>query len=326
MVKHIKASAGAIPGRRAAGMVARLAAVTLTFALFTVATMALVPSSASAATNVQICFAIDASGSIEPDEFWREKDGIASAIEDDSLVPHDGSVEVTAIVFATTAKTVLPPTVISDSSTAASVALTIRDANRDGIDILTNIAAAIELCTSEVTGSPEFGAAGNQAINIATNGQKTTGGNPVDARIAAVAAGIDRLDAEAIQSPANVDLLMDMVWPQPAEKVTPPGVPSGDTGFVLNVDSFEQFGPAIEIKIPAVIPTPPTPVTPEPTVTPGPIGGVGVFPQVSDGPAGTTGSPGGGTDVALAALTAVAGVAAIGGGLAFCTRRRWFSG
>lgn len=237
-------------------------------------------ANSAAAPRVQICFAIDGSGSISDPEFDLEKEGFASGIETSSITPQDGSIEVTVIAFATGAATVVLPTVIDGPVTAATVAQNVRNIDRSAIGIgsLTDIAEAIDLCTSNITGSAKFTGAGTQAINIATNGQPTTGGDPIAARNAALAAGIDRIDAEAVQG-ANVALLLDLVWPQPGEKVTPPDAPSGNTGFVLNVDSFDDFEAAIAAKIPAIIPDTPTPTvtetpkppstnTPTPTFTP----------------------------------------------------------
>ena len=215
----------------------------------------------AAAAAIQICFAVDASASIDDHEFTLEKEGIASALE--GLIPQDGSVEVTVIAFATSAQTKVLPTVIDGSSTANAVAAAIRSIDRAGIGTLTDIAEAIELCTAELTGSASFASATRQVINLATNGEPTSGGDPQAARDAAIAAGIDRLDAEAVQPGANVPLLMELVWPQPGEKVDPPEVPTGNTGMVLNVANFEEFGSAIEIAVRIIAPPPtPTPTRP----------------------------------------------------------------
>ena len=267
---------------------------------------------AAAAVAIQICLAIDASGSIAAGEFSLETGGFASAVEDPALVPQNSSVEVTVIVFATSATTVVPPTLIDSPSTAGTVGTAIRNADRSGVGILTDIAEAIELCTAEITGSSQLAGSASRAINIATNGQPAGGGDPLIARNNAVAAGVDRLDAEAVAPGANVAILLDLVWPQPGEKVTPPDSPGGDTGFVLNVSSFEEFGPAIETKIAAILPPPPQA-----------LGGAAAFPEVSQPAQSATGSGGGGATLAAAAIVgSLAAGLGLGSAALFATRRR----
>lgn len=232
----------------------------------------LAPGRAVATADIQICFAIDASGSISDDEFTTEKEGFAAAIEDNTIIAHDGTIEISALVFSETTVKVVTPTTIDSPATATSVADDIRNADRPVDEDLTNPAAAIDACAQNIFGSAKFASSQFQAINMATNGQATIGGDPVDARIDAVNnKGIDRLDVVAVQS-ANLTTLLDMVYPQPPEKVDFPDTPSGDTGFVLNVDDFDDFEAALAIKVPAIIPTPPV------------VGGVSIDPVLEDGP------------------------------------------
>lgn len=52
-------------------------------------------TSLTAGPTIQICIAIDGSGSIDPGDFATMKQGLASAIEDSTVVPQNGAVELT---------------------------------------------------------------------------------------------------------------------------------------------------------------------------------------------------------------------------------------
>ena len=280
--------------------------------------------SALAAINAQICFAVDGSGSMTLAEFNLEKGGIAAAIQN-GTIPQDGTVEVTVLQFSNGAKApTVNNVVITAGNAAATAALVNAMVFQNGP--ATTIGTAIKACTTEITGSANFATAGTQAINVATNGQNNSGQTPATAATAAQAAGIDRLDFEAVGSP-SVTAILAAAFPGPSEKVAPGGSPVGPQprGFVMNVNTFADFEAAIAVKIPIVIgPTDtPTPtVTPTPTdFKPGsvPLGGSGLFPDVP----GAGGSSGTGYGIVAGVLAAVA-VGALGlGGAAWYGRRRW---
>jgi hypothetical protein len=201
-----------------------------------------------AAASVQVCFALDGSGSLSSTDFDLEKEGVAAAIEDPSVVPQDGSVEVSVVQFSLGVAKEVPPTVITSQASADAVAAAIRAIVFQS-GSATAIGDAIAACTSQITGSGKFGGANLQAINVSTDGENNFGQDPLTAATNAVAAGIDRIDAEALGAFVNPAALLPIVRPQPAEKVTPPAIPSGETGFVYNIVDIADYAEAIRAKL-----------------------------------------------------------------------------
>lgn len=211
----------------------------------------------------QIAMAIDGSGSISSGDWTIILNGIANAVENN--LPHDGSVELTVVQFTTglsgryndgtytyEAKVEIPPTVITAANYAA-IATTIRGLSQGNGN--TPIADGIWVGWLSMLNSPNFGTSNKQVINVATDGGpnvrwsnvnlRDPGGNAgtdvPDARDAAVAAGLDELDAEAIGAGAPLEAMRDlMVWPQPGT-IAPPFTP----GWVQYVADAAEFSSAI---------------------------------------------------------------------------------
>lgn len=267
---------------------------------------------ALAAANATICFALDGSGSMSPTDFALQRDAIAAAVEDATIVPHDATVEVSVVKFASGAANEVAPTVVDATSSEPSgnspLGNAIRAITFQGGG--TNIEAGLNACVSKISGSSKF-----KAINIATNGGANIGEtDPAVLRAATEAAGIDRLDAEAVGIAANLAFLKILVFPGTAEQVAPGGTPSGVDGFVMEVLSFADFAEAIAVKIPIVIgPVPPPP----------PIGGVGFFPDVEgSAPLETAGSSGNNASLLAGVIAGISAVAITVTGAAWYARRR----
>lgn len=181
--------------------------------------------SALAAADATICFTLDGSGSLSASEFTLQRDAIAAAVESANIVPNDETVEVSIVQFASGAVNELAPTVVTPANSAPSGnsplgnqirAITFINGNE------TNIEAGLNECISKISGSSKF-----KAINIATNGGANVGEtDPVVLRAAAEAAGIDRLDAEAVGMAANLGFLKMLVFPGTAEQVAPGALPA----------------------------------------------------------------------------------------------------
>ena len=206
----------------------------------------------------QLCIALDGSGSISTDDFALQVTGLANAVGDPSVVPQDGSVEFSLVQFGTSdpegARVEVQAVVIDSPQTASSVVATIRALEQGGNG--TPMDAGIDLCTAQITGSLHFADARHQVINLSTDGQPTDRTATSAARDAAVAAGIDELDAEAVGTSADVDFLATLVYPQPGT-VIPPG--SYSPGFVRVISSFADFEEAIREKLRYVFQSTPTP-------------------------------------------------------------------
>jgi hypothetical protein len=219
---------------------------------------------AQAAATTQICFAVDGSGSIIGGDFTFQKNGIAAAIEDPTVMPQNGTVELTVVQFDTIVKA---PAVLNQVVTAANASppgsSTLGNAIRGMVQSggATAIGDAVAACTGFINGSPKAATSTLKAINASTNGVENTGSQTVaQASAAALAAGIDRLDFEAVGSSPNVPTLLAAAFPQPSEKVAEGGTPVGPQprGFVMNVATFAGFEQAIRIKLATITGTPQT--------------------------------------------------------------------
>ena len=227
------------------GGVAPLARVAL---LAAVGLLAGAPAVAgTACPQVRVCIAIDGSGSIYSSDFTLMKNGLADAVEDPTVVPQNGTVELAFIEFGTSVVTYVYPTVVDSQATASGIASTLRNIPKD--DGGTNMAGAVDLCASLIAGGVCSGS--RQVINVVTDGEPNSIPDTVTARNAAIAAGIDQINAEAVAAPESaIDFLRDqLVYPQPGYEAPPFTGP----GFVIRTDSFEDFATAVRGKIGQII-------------------------------------------------------------------------
>ncbi|MDY6833621.1 MAG: vWA domain-containing protein [Chloroflexota bacterium] len=231
--------------------------------MLSVITMLALPLSTSvtmaspSTVDIQMAVCVDGSGSISASDWTLMKEGLASAVEDGSIVPQDGSVELTIIQFAQgSATTEAGPTVIASQVDADAMASTIRGMSQRGS--LTPMAAAFDEATYQITNSSNYSDSARQVINISTDGQPTHPTTEpeqaaIDARDAAIAAGIDEIHCEAVGSADAEWLRTQIAWPQPGWLVDPnfpPRNPDGSlqNGFVVEVDSYEEYADAIAEK------------------------------------------------------------------------------
>lgn len=230
-----------------------------------VALAALLPPAATAqpCTAVQLCIALDGSGSISTANFALMKTGLADAMRDASVLPRDGSVQIGIAQFGTTTRTEVSPTVINGEAAAMTLADQIQAIAK--VEGGTPIDEAIQQCRTLLNTA----CAGRQVINIVTDGEPNSAQSAVAARDAAVAAGVDELNAEAVAAPAGAFAFLrdQLVWPQPGVEA-PPFV-SG--GFVIRTDTFEDFAEAVRGKIGQIV-GPLTGCTIEPPSDTNPVG------------------------------------------------------
>ena len=241
-------------------------------------------SAAQAPVWVQLGFIIDGSRSMDSEDFRLMTSGIASALNDPSIVPRDGRVEVCVVQFGLAdldnqVRIEVAPTVITDAN-VAQIADDIRGIAQ-GLGE-TPTAQGIRLCTNVMISSPNFATAARRIMNIATDGVPYDHiqfpDDPHDAAVAdalaasseAQAAGIEELDAEVLgelgKREGQLDFFLNVVFPQPAVLV-PPG--EMDFGFVRLVEDLNDFDLAVYEKLALLIwPTPTPTLTPTHTVTP----------------------------------------------------------
>jgi hypothetical protein len=214
--------------------------------------------------STQVCMLIDGSDSIDPGDFAVMLEGVASAVEDADCVPHDGSVELTVVQFSSDTTVEVAPVILT-AGNAASVAGAIRGIEQKEEN--TDMADAFDACTAALTGSPNFGGATFQVINLSTDGVPTApepGAKQaaIDARDAAIVAGVDEIDAEAIGRETEPEWLRaNIVYPQPGHFVDADGrIP----GWVETPEDFEELAAGLCTKFQVIIPPPPEEFVPEP--------------------------------------------------------------
>jgi hypothetical protein len=189
---------------------------------------------------VELCLAIDASGSISSADFTLQLEGIATSVEDPSIVPQNSTVKISLVQFASSAQVEVASTLVDSQATATALASSIRNIVKRGGG--TNIGSGITACagTFAFTGTDE------QIIDVSTDGQSA---NPIPARDAAIAGGVDVVNALGVGSGINVNQLNDLVWPQPVSTLPAPG-------FVRIIADFSEFNEAIKAKIRAEVTLP----------------------------------------------------------------------
>lgn len=219
--------------------------------------------------KTQLGMVIDGSGSIDSTEWALMLEGIATALRDPNIFPHDGSVELTIVQFADhisgNARVEIGPIIIVDDSTDPGhyddVATDVENIDHayeytplaDGINLTADTMAAS-------TNNPQNGGDfTRQVVNIVTDGAPNRPlGNGYGAAEAASAymvstlnmlPGEDEIDAEGIGiSTFNIDWLKtSIVWPQPGN-LAPPFIP----GWVRDIADFEMFADTIGEKFKTV--------------------------------------------------------------------------
>jgi len=192
--------------------------------------------------SLQLAIAVDGSGSINSSEWAAQKNGLYNAINDSNCVPRDGSVQLAVVEYhgdgtpANLTTVVVPPTIITDA-TVAGVLTAINGMGNGDSSALTPLGLGIQVAAAQITGVNLIPGA-KQILNISTDGDpnadlagkdwypSTTEGMAaaVTARNAAIAAGIDEIDAEAIGdiSAGQVEWLRSSIVHPQSGNVGPP--------------------------------------------------------------------------------------------------------
>lgn len=213
--------------------------------------------SAQAQEYIQLCIVIDGSGSISPGDWSVIVNGIADAVENN--LPHDSTVELSVVQFASSAQLEVAPIIIT-AANYQTVANTIKAITQLGTSTAT--AHGIALGWSTIAASPNFNTFDKQIINLATDGYPNIRNNEAssdldgdldvdeyDDIIATVnnaeLAGLDELDVEGINisDPLIIWFRDYCVRPQPGT-IAPPF----DPGWIQAVATAEEFAEAIAEK------------------------------------------------------------------------------
>ena len=212
----------------------------------------------TATTPTQLALLVDGSGSIGSGDWNLFRNGLANAITDTSVFPHDSSVELTLIQFGgVSAQVEVNPTVVTDSSVASSIASQITSMSKIGS--LTPLARGLTLTADTLKASDNYESYPRKVINIVTDGAPTY---PTDnPKLAAINArdyllntlemeteADGEIDAEAIGTEADRVWLRDnIVWPNSYD--WPPAGP----GWVRYVEDFTGFEEAIKEKFATIL-------------------------------------------------------------------------
>ncbi|WP_028887105.1 carboxypeptidase regulatory-like domain-containing protein [Teredinibacter turnerae] len=192
--------------------------------------------SGQAGVVIDLALCMDGSGSINATNFTLQKEGTASAIEDEAVIPRDGSVRISAYQFAGSSTRVeIAPTIIeADNATLVADAVRTIGQSRGG----TPMASCLNTASQTVLAAEP--ASLLQAIDISTDGAPNSQSSTRNAAANAQTAGIDVVNAIGVGAGANISFLNSIVFPQPA---------GGERGFVVAVNNFADYVEAVRLKI-----------------------------------------------------------------------------
>lgn len=184
--------------------------------------------------KVDLFLLVDGSGSISTGDYDIQKQGIASAIVDPSVVPQDGSVSLCVIQFSSTSDLIVPLTTIDSQVTADGIAAIVQNMTQPAGT--TNMASAIDMAIANLPAD----LSGNQVIDLSTDGVPDSEADAIASKDNAIFAGFDAVNALGVGSGVNEQFLRDLVYPQPSDDY--PGAYS----FAAD---FNEFSSAIAEKI-----------------------------------------------------------------------------
>jgi hypothetical protein len=217
-----------------------------------------VSAGAASAALIDLAFSLDRSGSVGSSNYTNlVLPGLANALDNIPLAGPD-QYRISVVSFSSSASTVVTPTILTNANLATVKASILADPFTGGT---TCVSCSIDLLTTLVSG---VGFGDSSLINISSDGVPNVGiTNGTTVRTTAEAAGWDSISAEAIGN-FNVSFLQALVSPNPGVTTTDPNaLPDPLTqGFVLEVNSFADYGAAIDAKVQKIV-NPPT--TPEPS-------------------------------------------------------------
>ncbi|MBM3190188.1 MAG: VWA domain-containing protein [Chloroflexi bacterium] len=234
--------------------------------------------SAPGEVRYQVGILLDGSGSIRDSDFRLMREAFAAVIGNQSVVPRDGSVEITVVQIgvlgiADQVRVEITTTQVTEATVGPIVARLRGLQQGRG---MTPTAAGIRRCVSLMRSSPGSATAVRRVINIATDGKpndpdpdtsaRDSLANAIAAAQEAQAAGIDELDAELLGLWSSADLadFQAVIFPQPAEVFTS-GQPITAPGFVQIVEDYRDVEAALRHKMRWSV-SPPT-ATPTATAT-----------------------------------------------------------
>ncbi|MFQ6026539.1 MAG: vWA domain-containing protein [Dehalococcoidia bacterium] len=194
--------------------------------------------------SIDICVAIDTSGSINQAELTIQTDGLEAALNNVLLpaVVDDGrSIGLVLVTFGGTAETDLPLTPVTPGANADAIVAALDAIAAAGTGGETRMADAINQCASELASST----ASRMAIDISTDGKPDSESDTIAAADSAKQNGFE-IWSLGVGSDADNDFLADEVVGCPTDNPD-----CGAKNF--EVDSFDDFVPAIQEQIGTIL-------------------------------------------------------------------------
>ncbi len=201
---------------------------------FTLAPLLLSAATSNAAicnntTTVEVCLAIDGSGSINKEDFKFQIKGLADSVIDPTVICADGTVTLSVVQFSSSARVELKPTLFTDQNIAQSAQATIQAISKMGGG--TNIGDGINLCLKQMTFNSS-----KQIIGIATDGQSSSG---VSEAKAAIAKRVDSINTLGVGNGVDKSQLSDIAHPKPVSNS------ALDDGFFITTPDYSSFYQAV---------------------------------------------------------------------------------
>ncbi|MFT5487256.1 MAG: hypothetical protein ACI9MU_002173, partial [Alphaproteobacteria bacterium] len=191
---------------------------------------------------VQLGFILDRSGSIGSSPWSTITTGLSNAIN--TLVPIDGSYEISVVSFATSASINVNKVLIDSAIARANVAAAIASIGYTGGN--TNMTAAFNSMAAALGGSTNM--IDFSYVNLATDGIANNAGTAATARNNLVTAGADNISIEAIGGGVDAMFLQNSIcYPGPCT-VAPTFAFPGN-GFYIPVANATEYSGAIGNKI-----------------------------------------------------------------------------
>ena len=216
--------------------------------------------------GTQLAMILDGSGSISSTDWNTMRTGLANAIKDPEVFPHDGTVELTVMQFGRVsrwsslqfARIELGPIMVTQSN-YLSIANTIQ--NLPQLGGYTPMSCGIYLAADTLLASTNLNASNRQVICLVTDGQPNCNSDPAtytgrfvndnyrtgradaerarDYLVATLGLTplIDQFNIIAVGSDTNTPWLKNKIaWPQPGNYA-----PEYNPGWVRNVTRWEEF-------------------------------------------------------------------------------------
>ncbi|MGD1873493.1 MAG: DUF1194 domain-containing protein [Mastigocoleus sp.] len=226
--------------------------------------------------DLELSLLVDVSGSVDTNEFILQKQGYTDVFSDASLFNdfisqgNEGSIAVNLIYWSSAGQQTeaVGWTLIDSVQASQNFANAIDNSTRN-FSGFTAPGSAIAFATPGFNTNDFDGA--RQVIDVSGDGAENDGLDTATARDNALSSGVDAINGIVIGSSPSVKAFYE-------NEIIGGVNGDGTPGFVLEANTFEDFGDAIDRKIKAeIVTTPPTTSVPEPASIIGLIAFGGIF-------------------------------------------------